>query len=77
MECADLFVDTRDTYSDVMSTHDIKASKHQIQKFFDCVAATMSRQLRQIVFKSLKHFMNKILEYKVKIIVVLKNIYLC
>lgn len=66
VECADLFVKTKDNYADILPTHGIEASKHQIQKFFDCVAATMSRQLRQIVFKSLKHFMNKILEYKVK-----------
>lgn len=60
-------MDTRDSYRDILPTHGLKASKYQIQKFFDCVAATMSKQLRQIVFKSLKHFMSKILEYKVRI----------
>lgn len=59
-------METKDNYRDILPTHGIKASNYQIQKFFDCVAATMSRQLRQIVFKSLDHFMNKILEYKVR-----------
>ncbi|VVC42221.1 Dynein heavy chain, coiled coil stalk,P-loop containing nucleoside triphosphate hydrolase,Dynein heavy [Cinara cedri] len=63
-ECADLFVETKNSYRDILPSCDIKASKYQIQKFFDCVAATMARQLRQIVFKSLNHFMDKILEYK-------------
>lgn len=67
VECAELFVDIKDTYEDILPTHGIKASEHQVLKFFDCVAATMSRQLRQIVFKSLGHFMKKILEYKVRI----------
>lgn len=67
-------METKDNYRDILPTHGIKASNYQIQKFFDCVAATMSRQLRQIVFKSLDHFMNKILEYKVKItILIIKN----
>lgn len=65
MECAELFMKTKDNYQDLLPTHSIKASKYQIQKFFDCVAATMSRQLRQIVFKSLKHFMKEIHKYKV------------
>lgn len=60
-------MDTKNNYPDILPTHGIKASKYQIQKFFDCVAANMSRQLRQIVFKSLKHFMDKILEYKVSL----------
>jgi len=58
-------VETKDSYRDILPIKGIKPSKYQIQKFFDCVAATMSRQLRQIVFKSLKHFMKKILKYKV------------
>lgn len=80
VECAELFVRTKNNFRDILPTHDIEASKYQIQKFFDCVAATMSRQLRQIVFKSLKHFMGKILEYKVcglfknVIYVILQNI---
>lgn len=67
VECAELLVKTKDNYRDILPTPGINASKYQIQKFFDCVAATMSRQLREIVFKSLKHFMDKILEYKVGI----------
>lgn len=66
VECADLFVETNDNFRDILPTHDLNPSDYQIKKFFDCIAATMSRQIRQIVFKSLKHFMNKILEYKVK-----------
>lgn len=67
VECAKLFVETKENCRDILPTQGIKPSKYQIQKFFDCVAATMSRQLREIVFKSLKHFMSKILEYKVRI----------
>jgi dynein heavy chain len=66
VECADLFLEINENFRDILPTHDLNPSDHQIQKFFDCVAATMSRQLRQAVFKSLKHYMNKILEYKVK-----------
>lgn len=65
VECAELFLETKNNFRDILPTQGIKPSKYQIQKFFDCVAATMSRQLRQIVFKSLKHFMGKIHEYKV------------
>lgn len=67
VECADIFLETKNSYRDVLPTKGIQASKYQVQKFFDCIAATMSRQLRQIVFKSLKHFMKKILEYKVRV----------
>lgn len=67
VECAELFVKTKDNYRDILPTPGLKASTYQIQTFFDCVAATMSKQLRQIVFKSLEHFMDKIFEYKVNI----------
>lgn len=66
VECADLFLEINDNFQDILPTNALNPSNYQIQKFFDCVAATMSRQLRQVVFKSLKHYMNKILEYKVR-----------
>jgi len=66
VECAELFLKIKENYQDLLSIRrGINSMKHKIQKFFDCVAAIMSRQLRRIVFKSLNHFMNKILEYKV------------
>lgn len=65
MECAELFLKIKERYRYLLPTHEINPMKHKIKKFFDCVAAIMSRQLRQIVFKSLNHFMNKIREYKV------------
>lgn len=65
MECAELFLKIKESYRDLLAKHGINAIKDKIQKFFDCVATIMSRQLRQFVFKSLKHFMKKILEYKV------------
>ncbi|XP_060849586.1 dynein axonemal heavy chain 3-like [Rhopalosiphum padi] len=64
VECAELFLKTKDSYRDFFPMHNNNVTKYKIQKFFDCIATIMSRQLRQIVFKSLKHFMNKILEYK-------------
>jgi len=67
VECAELFLKTKESYRDLLPTHGINATKYKIQKFFDCVATIMSRQLRQIVFKSLKQFMKKILEYKVSV----------
>lgn len=66
MECAELFLKIKESYRDLLLTHGINAIRDKIQKFFDCVANIMSMQLRQIVFKSLKHFMKKILEYKVR-----------
>lgn len=66
VECADLFVKTKESYQDILQIYDLKASKHQIQKLFDCAAAIMSRQLRKIVYKSLKHILNDLIKYKVK-----------
>lgn len=66
VECAELFLNTKENYRDLLPMHGINATKYKIQKFFDCVATIMSRQLRQIVFKTLKQFMKKILEYKVR-----------
>eukprot|EP00102_Acyrthosiphon_pisum_P024335 XP_016661545.1 PREDICTED: dynein heavy chain 3, axonemal-like [Acyrthosiphon pisum] len=63
-ECAELFLKTKESYRDLLLTHGINETKYKIKKFFDCVATIMSRQLRQIVFKSLKQFMKTILEYK-------------
>ncbi|XP_050529641.1 dynein axonemal heavy chain 3 isoform X2 [Daktulosphaira vitifoliae] len=64
VECADIFVLTRDSYLSALPTSGIETSKYQIVKFFNCVAASMSRKLRRIVFKSLRHFMNYLLSYK-------------
>lgn len=65
MECGELFLKIKEAYRDLLPTHGINSMKHKIKKFFDCVAVIMSRQIRQIVFKSLNHFMNKIRKYKV------------
>ncbi|XP_050427931.1 dynein axonemal heavy chain 3-like [Adelges cooleyi] len=64
VECAELFKDTRHLYRDVLPARGMEVSKYQVDKFFDCVSATMSRQLRQIVFKSLNHFMEYIHDFK-------------
>ncbi|XP_025198734.1 LOW QUALITY PROTEIN: dynein heavy chain 3, axonemal-like [Melanaphis sacchari] len=62
VECAELFLKTKASYRDIFPIHDINVTKYKFPKFFDCIATIMSRQLRQIVIKSLKHFMKKILE---------------
>lgn len=65
VECAELFVSTRENYQSVLPSRGIETSQYQIVKFFNCVAAYMSRKLRQIVFKSLRHFMDYLRDYKV------------
>lgn len=64
-ECSNLLAKIKD-YSNIIPTNDKKLSSFQVKKFFDCAAAAMSKQLRQIVFMTLKHFMDAILEYKVR-----------
>lgn len=63
-DVADIFLKYRDSWKKYIPRKP-RDSFTSIERFFSCAASLMSRQLRSLVMKSLYHFLNFLVQYKV------------
>lgn len=66
LKCADIFLDERRHWKNYIPRR-IGDSLCIIEKFFSCANSLMSSQLRRLVMRSLRHFLQLIARFKVKL----------